>query len=88
MHNLSINIIVLGFTETRLVSHLSSLYKLPGYYIYTNSRNIHGGGGVIYVSNNYVSSVQNEIIISDSYIETIRIEAAVIARKYLFLCIY
>ena len=42
----------------------------------------------MYVANNYVSSVQDEITISDSYIETISVEDTVNARKYLFLCIY
>ena len=77
LNSSSININVLGFTETRLDHHFSPLYKLSGYCMYTNSRNIHDSSVAVYVADNYVSSVQDELTISDSYIETIGVAATV-----------
>lgn len=41
---------ILGLTELRLEAHLSSLYQLPGYSLFTNCRNTHGGGVAMYIS--------------------------------------
>lgn len=57
MHT-NINFHVIGLTEIRLAPHLTSLYELPGYRMYANTRNVHGGGVAIYILNHYVSSIQ------------------------------
>ena len=88
MHNSSVNFKVIGFTEVWLDAHHSSIYELPGYCLYANSRNIHGGGTTLYVSDRYDSSVQNNLSISESYIETIGAETTITNRNYLFICIY
>ena len=82
MHYFSIHIYVLCFTEVRLAPHISSLYELPMYHMYTNARNVHGDGVAIYVSNEYNSSVLNQFTLSDSFIEFIGVEATVLTRKY------
>lgn len=64
------------------------MYELPRYSMYTNFRNIHGGGVALYVSNDHDSSLQNQIIMSDSSIESISVQTTVVRRNYSFLCIY
>ena len=83
-----INFSVLGFTETRLEPHLSSLYGLTGYSLYANSRNTHGGGVALYVSTDYESTVINQFTLSDPSIESIGVESIMTGKSVLFLCIY
>ena len=64
------------------------LYELPGYYMYSNSRNVHGGGVAMYVINNYDSSVQSQLEISNSSIESFGVVTVIVEKKYLFLCKY
>ena len=79
---------VIGLTETRLDSHLCSLYQIPGYYMYSNPRNTHGGGVTIYMSSNLDSAIQNELTISESFIETVSVEVKILSKQCLFVCIY
>ena len=75
MHNCSINFDILGFIEIRFVSHLCLLYDIPGYHMFTRSRNSHGGGVALHISTNYYDTgTQNQLRISESFIETIGIE--------------
>ena len=88
LYSTSLNINVIAFTEIRLESHLSYLYDIPGYNLFTNSRNIHGGGVALYISSDYDLLVQNHLTISDSFIESLGVEASIVSKKSLFLCIY
>ena len=88
MQNSNLNINVIGFTEIRLNPSLSSLYELPGYHMFTNSRNVHGGGVSLYVARDYESTVVKDFTISDNSIETIGVQATVGTRKSIFLCVY
>ena len=88
LYSTSLNINVIALTEIRLDSHLSYLYDIPGYNLFTNSRNIHGGGVALYISSDYDLMVQNHLTISDSFIESLGVEASIVSKKYLFLCIY
>ena len=88
LHDSAVNFDVLGFTETRLQPHLSSLYEIPGYNMFINSRNVHGGGVALYISNNFDSSEQTQLTVSDHFIETIAVEMSIKRKKYLFICIY
>lgn len=56
--------------------------------MFSNCRNVHGGGVAMYVSNVYASSVVNHLTILHPFIETIGVETLVKTKKYLFLCIY
>lgn len=53
MHNSSVKIDVLGFMEIWLDYHLCLLYKIPGYHMFTKSRNVHDGGVDLYISTDY-----------------------------------
>ena len=88
LYSTSLNINVIGFTEIWLDSHLSHLYNIPGYRLFVNSRNIHGGGVALYISSDYDLLLQNHLTISDSFIESFGVEASIATKKYLFLCIY
>ena len=88
LHNFENNFDVMGFTEIRLDPHMCSLYELPGYYMYTNSRNVHGGGVALYVSTDYNTSVLNQLEFSNPSIETLGVVTTIVDKKYLFLCIY
>lgn len=88
LHTIPCKIDVLGFTEIRLQSHLSSLYELPNYYMYANSRNAHGGGVAIYISNEFTSSVLNPLTFSEPFIESIGVEALIRNKRNVFVCIY
>lgn len=48
--NVSTKQYVLGLVEIRLSPHVFHLYQLPGYKIFTDSRNTHGGGVALYIS--------------------------------------
>ena len=66
MHHSSIKFDILGFTEIRLDSHLCSLYDIPGYHMFTRSRNSHGGGVALYISTDYYDTgTQNQLTISE-----------------------
>lgn len=65
IYDSSVSLNVIGFTEVRLGAHHSSLYDIPGYLLFTNPRNIHGGGTALYVSERYVSHVQINITVSE-----------------------
>lgn len=87
MLNFNGNLSVLGLTETRLDSHLESLYELPGYQMYANSRIIHGGGVAMYVSSAYPSTTQNQVTISEPSLESIGVEMTILTKKYT-VCFY
>lgn len=86
--NTILDITVLGFTEVRLDPNYVSLYELPGYIMYNNCRNVHGGGVSIYASSEYDSSIVNHLVKSESYIETVGVELTIGKNKCLFICIY
>ena len=64
--HLSFTFSALGLTKVRLAPHLSSLYLIPGFTLFSNSRNVHDVAGVIHVSNVYESYVFSDITISDN----------------------
>lgn len=88
INNHSLNINVIGLTEIRLEPHLSMLYDIPGYSMFVNSRNAHGGGVAIYVSDKYESLLLYQFTILDTCIETVGIETIISGRKHLFVCVY
>ena len=57
--------------------------------MFTRSRNSHGGGVALYISTDYYDTgTQNQLRISESFIETIGIETIIVNKKYIFICIY
>lgn len=84
----SVKFDVIGLTEVRLDSSLSSMYHLPGYSIYSNARNVHGGGVALYVSDTYGVLLQNNLSFSLPSIETLAIEVNISSNRYLLICIY
>lgn len=88
LSNITTKCSVLGFTETRLSSHLTSLYQLPGYNMYTNCRNTHGGGVALYVSNSLHSTPLDEFSKIDTFIECIGVDSYIMNKKSLLICIY
>ena len=87
LNNISTKFDVLGFTEVRLDAHLAQLYEIPGYRMCSNSRNTHGGGVALYISDNHHSSVQEEFSFVETFIECIGVEVNIMNRS-LFVCIY
>lgn len=79
---------ILGFTETRLEPQLAPLYHLPGYCMYTNCRNTHGGGVALYISNSLNSSALKDFTVMRAWIESIGVQAIFCGKKSLLLCIY
>ena len=75
----------LGLTDVRLAPHLSSLYQISGFALFSNSRNVHSGGVVLYVSNIYESSVSSHKIISEQFMESIGVEITISKRKCVLL---
>lgn len=88
MYNSSIKFDIIGLTEIRLDSSLCTLYEIPGYNMFTCSRNVHGGGIALYISTDYDSSAQSQFTISEPFIEAIGIETIIVNKKYLSMCIY
>lgn len=86
--NFNTNYNILGFTETRLEHHLAPLYQLPGYCMYTNCRNTHGGGVAIYISNSLNSLALKNFTMMETWIETIAVQTLFCGKKSLLLCIY
>ena len=57
-----------------------------GFTLFSNSRNVHGGGGV--VSNVYESSVFSDITNPEQFMESIGMQVTISKRKCLLLCVY
>lgn len=53
-----------------------------------NSRNVHGGGVALFVSDKYESFLLNNFTILDTFIETVGVESIIAGRKHIFICIY
>lgn len=88
LHNSSIKLNIIGFTEIRLNPSLYSLYKLPGYHMFVNERNVYGGGVAIYVDSVLEATLVEEFTISHDYIETVCIEVNNMSRRCLNICVY
>lgn len=88
MHNSSFKLNIIGFTEIRLNPGITSLYNLPGYQLFVNTRNVYGGGVAIYVESELEASLLQELTISFDYIETVCIEVSNLPRKSLNICVY
>lgn len=67
MISTTLNIKFLGLTELILDQSLVSLHGMPGYCMFSNCRNVHGGGAAIYVSTEYELSAVTYLTISDLY---------------------
>ena len=88
IHSISTKTNIIGLTEIRLDSHLASLYEFPGYHMYSNCRNVHGGGVALYVDRDCDSSMISDLVITEKFIESLGVEVTISTKKYLFLCIY
>ena len=88
MHTNSIKLNIIGFTEIRLNSSITSLYNLPGYHLFANTRNVYGGGVAIYADSELETTLKQEFTISHDYIETVCIEVLNFPRKCLNMCVY
>lgn len=86
--NLNIKHSIIGLTEIRLSSHLASLYQLPGYKMFSNCRNTHGGGVAVYISDSYHATIVDKFSNLESFIESIGIHCTIMNKKALILCIY
>lgn len=65
---------VMGFQETRLNNNIASLFQLPGYNFYTQSRSTEGGGVALYVSDSYPSFLIRNMCFTESYLECVAAE--------------
>lgn len=79
---------IIGLTEIRLCPHLASLYQLPGFSMFTSCRNTQGGGTALYVPQSFRPTALKEFSKVDVFIECIGVEATIMNKKSLFLCIY
>ena len=79
---------VIGFCETRLDCDFSSVYQMPGYHQYTNSRNRHGGGVALYVSNKYQNSMCSDLCYLDSAIKCVSANIKINDKTFLVVCLY
>ena len=70
---------VLCFAETRLTESITPLFQLEGFSMYSNPRNSHGGGVVIYVSRAHCSTKISDITLMEDEIESVF--ASMISRK-------
>lgn len=82
------NIDVLAFQETRLNNNIASLFQLPGYTLYTQSRNTEGGGVALYVSSSYPSSLSHRFCFTESYLECVAAEVKCPNGVYLCASMY
>ena len=83
-----IKIDVLAFTETRLDHDINKLYQLPGYNMFTKSRNRYGGGVALYFSDYHHSTLIEQFCCVESFIECLGVEHIIHNKKYLCICIY
>lgn len=79
---------VLGLTETRLDSDISSLYNLPSHTMFSNNRNRYGGGVTVYLSNKYTGNMVDSFNYMEAFVECVGVEAKFNGKIFLFLCIY
>ena len=86
--NVNIKHSIIGFTEIRLSPHLTSLYQLPGYKMFSNCRNTHGGGVSIYISDSYNATGVDKFFYQETFIESLGIHSTIMKKKTLILCIY
>lgn len=85
--NMNTHDTILGLTEMRLSPHLTPLYKLPGYSMFTSCRNTQGGGAALFVPYRFRPVVLQDFSKVDSFIECVGVEA-IMNKKSLLLCIY
>ena len=81
---------VLGLAETRLLPDITHLYEgtLPGYTLFSQPRDRHGGGVSMYVKHEYNASRITQLDITESYIECIACTLAVGQATWVVLVIY
>lgn len=79
---------VIGLTETRLNSEYCTLYMLSGFNMYSNCRNVHGGGVVIYVDKMYPSKMIDEFTIMHDSVETVCTEMTIGSKPLINICVY
>ena len=79
---------IIGLTETRLSPHLASLYQLPGYKMFSNCRNTHGGGVSLYISECINSSIDDDFSKVETYIECLGVQTNIMNKNSLLLCTY
>ena len=62
---------ILCFAETRLTKEIAPLFRVPGYSLFSNPRDTHGGGVAIYVKNVHSPTMLNELSLLEIEVETI-----------------
>lgn len=65
---------VLAFAETRLSPDIESLYNIPQYQLFANSRNTYGGGVALYISRKFPCFSIVELCLMEAHIETLFLE--------------
>ena len=68
---------IYGFCESHLISATESLYKLEGYDFFSSNVASNKGGVCLYVRNNIICKLRNDLIIVDEHLETIFIDCRV-----------
>ena len=81
--NTSVNLNIIGFTETRLHNDITQLYQLPGYNMFTKCRNRNGGGVAMYISSDYTSIMNNDLSFIESFMECISVTCTFDSKEYL-----
>ena len=79
---------IMAFQETRLDYHISSLFHVPGYVLYTQCRNTEGGGVALYVADVYVSSLITSISCVETDVECVAVEVKCPKGFYVCASIY
>lgn len=64
------------------------MYLIPGYSLYTNTRNVYGSGVAVYVDDEYDSSGVKELIVCRDACETICVEVKNMTKKSICICAY
>ena len=77
LSNFKDQLTIIGLRETRLCSHFSSLYQLPGFNLFTSCRSTYGGGVALYIRQQFNHIFFEKYSILEPIIECIGIEIIV-----------
>ena len=79
---------ILAFTETRLSHSIERLYNVPGFTLFTNSRNTAGGGVAVCIPDTFVASVIDDCSLMLPEIETIALLVKIGDVSYVMCNVY
>ena len=84
----SADIDIYGFCETRLEPNIESLYSIPSYVAFHQSRNRNGGGVSLYIKQCMNPTVINDLCTTETDIECVAVECLIGTQKIFVAEVY